>query len=147
MAVVEAGELTLGQAAKCLHIPTEVLRQLCRDAKVPARKSDRGQYYLRANELPDPMDVWQYLAGIYQQRLRHARAALDALQSELTALEEDLQRSETAAQTLQPGRPPRLGAHLRECPYRNSVLSHVADEFRHAALALGAAHHDLDWAP
>jgi hypothetical protein len=108
-------EVTVGQAAKTAGVPTDVLRTLCEAGKVPARKGERGHWYLDPADIPTREWVLEAVRQQYRQDVAGAQEAMVRLTREVEAMQLDL--AEAAEDLTGHG---RLGNDLRAFGDRDS---------------------------
>jgi hypothetical protein len=101
-------EMTVGQAAKAAGVPTDVLRELCEARKVPARKGERGHWYLDPADIPALEWVLEAVRQQYRDDVADAQEAMGRFTREVEAVQLDL--NEAAEDTTGRG---RLGNDLR----------------------------------
>lgn len=101
-------EVTVGQASKAAGVPVEVLRELCEARKVPARKGERGHWYLDPEDIPTRDWVLEAVRKQYREDVAGAQEALARFMREVEAVQLDL--NEAAEDATGRG---RLGNDLR----------------------------------
>lgn len=102
--------VTLGQAARQIGVPTDVLRDLCDCGLVRSERRRAGHRYLKAQDLPDLQWIDEQVTQLYRQAVLNAQASARRVAVELEAIMLDL--AEAAADL--PGQQP-LGEDLRRC--------------------------------
>lgn len=95
------GDITVGQAAKRIGIPTEVLKELCDDGYVENRKGPGGHYYLDEDELPQLPWVSQLYEHRWRDQLEQLLLATKAVEREIESFKFDVEE----ALTLNAGEP------------------------------------------
>lgn len=101
-------EVTVGQAAKTVGVPVEVLRELCVAQTVPARQGERGHWYLNPDDIPSREWVLEAMRRQYRKDVAGAQEAMARLVKEVQAVQLDL--NEAAEDATGRG---RLGSDLR----------------------------------
>lgn len=101
-------DVTVGQAAKTAGVPTEVLRELCDSRKVPARKGERGHWYLDPADIPTREWVLEAVRAQYREDVAGAQEAMARFTREVEGVQLDL--NEAADDPTGAG---RLGNDLR----------------------------------
>jgi hypothetical protein len=101
-------ELTVGQAAKTAGVPVEVMRELCEARRVPARKGERGHWYLNPEDIPTRDWVLDAVRQQYRADLQGAQEALARFTREVEAVQLDVNEAAEDATGLG-----RLGNDLR----------------------------------
>jgi hypothetical protein len=101
-------EVTVGQAAKTAGVPGEVLRELCEARQVPARKGERGHWYLDPADIPTRDWVLEAVRAQYREDVAGAQEAMARFTREVEAVQLDL--NEAAEDPSGAG---RLGNDLR----------------------------------
>ena len=101
-------ELTVGQAAKSAGVPLEVLSGLCQSRKIPARKGERGHWYLQAQDIPSSGWILEAVRAQHREHVANAQEAMARFTREVEAVQLDL--NEAAEDVTGHG---RLGNDLR----------------------------------
>jgi hypothetical protein len=111
-------EVTVGQAAKVAGVPIEALRELCEAGAVPARKGERGHWYLNPDDIPARDWVLEAIRQQYREDVVGAQEAMARFMKEVEAVQLDL--NEAAEDTTGLG---RLGNDLRSLYSRDSPFT------------------------
>lgn len=131
-------EVTVGQAAKVAGVPVEVLRELCDARQVPARKGERGHWYLNPEDIPTQDRVLEALRQQYRDDVAGAQEAMARFMREVEAVQLDL--NEAAEDTTGAG---RLGTDLRSFSDRNSPFERAQHSLMRRLLDVQLTHRRL----
>lgn len=128
--------VTLGQAARQIGVPTDVLRDLCDSGLVASERRRAGHRYLKAQDLPDRQWIDEQVTQRYRQAVLTAQASARRVAVELEAIALDLAE---AAEDL-PGQKP-LGEDLRRCHELRGLFNDAVCDLRDATAEAATAHH------
>ncbi|MCW2537471.1 MAG: hypothetical protein JWQ26_3170 [Modestobacter sp.] len=131
-------EVTVGQAAKVAGVPVEALRELCDARKVPARKGERGHWYLNAEDIPSRDWVLEAVREQYREDVAGAQEAMARFMREVEAVQLDL--NEAAEDTTGRG---RLGNDLRSFSDRDSPFDRAQFSLMRRLLDVQLTHRRL----
>lgn len=124
-------ELTVGKVAKIAGVPTDILRRLCEQGHVRARRGSAGNWYMDPADAPDAATVRTIVVQEYRLALQQVEATIRRIEVEVESVKLDCREALEALNADPASRPPALGNDLRS-PGRSDT-------------PLGEAVRDLDW--
>jgi hypothetical protein len=131
-------QLTVGQAAQLLGIPTAILRTMCTEGSVPATRGPAGHWYLDADDLPTYDEVRQHFLQQYTDALARAKAIAARVQKELEAIELDIVEATEDETRTEP-----LGNDILSAGNASGAFNTALADLRYATTSVSILHRAL----
>lgn len=128
-------EMTLGRAAKIVGVPADVLKELCDQGRLPARRGPSGHFYLELTVVPERSWVESQILEQHRVALLKAKAAASAVAKEVEAVALDVAE---ALEDTSVSRP--LGNDLLSASSSSGALSEVLRDLRLATIDVALTH-------